>query len=848
MFDDDRKLIYGDDLDEALKIKDIAKYGCFGFWLQMEEFKTKVPALTIDKEQGSKVTIEFIFKKARTSSTFGIKYKPESKIIQIISKDIKKDVKKNDWLYAQICIKDKKFKPYIYYPKGELKADSWKPMKIGTAEHATAYVGSDEDTTLLTGRLYSPFYTKGLLLNGIPDLRNFGISTHHLVLDIAKQEYAGYNNLHNGILNPRVEAAFARFNGTDYKFASGEYNQYYPDFKLDLDMLPMAPNKNAMMAKGIRSIGMPSTRTTFRMTVNFRVDIKKLYKKSQGRDYDTEIPPLYTWMDKKQNEYLTCWPEFKVTKSKDKTTWNYGKKQTVKCDFRGGLNGVKSFTFNTGKDGIYFVNLIIFSDDSLNIYVGQAGTNLKKIKLGDNNPIYPRDTDYHLWGGIKKNHLQEPSPFLYDYELINIHTGYAGEKAVLDSKKGFERYKKYANKPITALGIHGLDAVNCKEPKAASFWNGKNFACLKWESKEVKRELKLTKEKNKRTRKHFKDWSCNRHAVLKINRTCGACPKNCDVCNKFKTCHVCKPGYELSEDKAGCEKCEDDQIFDVISKSCIKRIVDTNGLQFGAYHNRVSSSTEFLGPDNHGEVMVFEGKIYLKNRSGSQHKMYTDKSDPIYPDDNILIMVSINDVSEEVYMMSVRTDEGFERDFYVTVPVPKLSELKIQFKLSNFGNVEDYDSIKMKGYAFRNQTYISNYTRHRLRTVKESLDIQTGIAKKSHSKILKKIIHFAGNAITDFKEMTTKLMHFDSLEPEEQEKIKNLNLDLSGAIKRCESLHQSCEGLFGTMAVKKCPPKYERVGCCKCALPCDVKRGFVDDGLFCKKPESYSTEEFNFET
>jgi hypothetical protein len=181
LFDDDRKLIFGDDLDESLKIKDISKFGCFGFWLQLEDFKSKVTAVTIDKENGSKVTIRFIFQNARTSSTFGIECDPDNQLIKIISKDIRKEVKPTDWIYAQICIKDKSFKPYIYYPKGELKMDSYVKMKIGTAHHATAYVASDEDSTEVTGRLYSPFYTRGMLLDDIADLRKFGLSTHHLI-------------------------------------------------------------------------------------------------------------------------------------------------------------------------------------------------------------------------------------------------------------------------------------------------------------------------------------------------------------------------------------------------------------------------------------------------------------------------------------------------------------------------------------------------------------------------------------------------------------------------------------------------------------------------------------------
>lgn len=308
--------------------------------------------------------------------------------------------------------------------------------------------------------------------------------------------------------------------------------------------MPMEANKNAIISKGIRSIGMPSSRPTFRMTVNFRLNIHKNYKISGGREYETEIPPIYQWMNEDHFVYMICWPNFKTNKGKDKTTWVYDKKQQIKCDFRGGLNGTKSFTFSSGKDGKYFVNLIIYSDDGLFIRTGQAGMDFVKIRLGDNNKIFPKDTDMHVFGGIRKNHLQEPTPFGYDYELINIHTGYAGEKAILDSKKGFEKYKKLANKPITALGTTGLDAINCKDMKAASFWNGQNFACLKYATKDEDRDVKLTAETHKLTAKRFKDWSCARHNTLKVNNKCGKCPKNCDVCTKFKTCDVCIPGFK----------------------------------------------------------------------------------------------------------------------------------------------------------------------------------------------------------------------------------------------------------------------------------------------------------------
>lgn len=186
-------------------------------------------------------------------------------------------------------------------------------------------------------------------------------------------------------------------------------------------------------------------------------------------------------MDKNQNVFLRCFPDFKITSTPDKTTWAYGKVQSVKCNFRGSAKGtIKTFDFKTGIDGVYFVNLIIYSDDGRYISMGQAGTSFTRIKLPDGNPIYPKDTDLHLFGGITKKNLQEPTPYYYDYELINIHTGYVGENSILGTKPGFKKYKKFKNKPMVALGENGLDAISCGNQKSASFWNGKNFACLKW--------------------------------------------------------------------------------------------------------------------------------------------------------------------------------------------------------------------------------------------------------------------------------------------------------------------------------------------------------------------------------
>jgi len=47
----------------------------------------------------------------------------------------------------------------------------------------------------------------------------------------------------------------------------------------------------------------------------------------------------------------------------------------------------------------------------------------------------------------------------------------------MDTKKGYESYKHFANEPTITLGPGGIDAIGCKEKLSASFWNGKNFAC-----------------------------------------------------------------------------------------------------------------------------------------------------------------------------------------------------------------------------------------------------------------------------------------------------------------------------------------------------------------------------------
>jgi hypothetical protein len=248
-----------------------------------------------------------------------------------------------------------------------------------------------------------------------------------------------------------------------------------------------------------------------------------------------------------------------------------------------------------------------------------------------------------------------------------------------------------------------------------------------------------------------------------------------------------------------------------------------------------------------GKMLVFEGMIFLQNYSTKQHPMYEDPKDPFYPDDNISLVVSINDLDMVVSLITFRTDKGWIRDFRGSVPVPPRSKLTIKLKLSKFAKITDYLEVRLKGYTFENQVYTPHYSPIQAsEETEKSLDIQVGGEKSKPSYFVSGILDSAGGGITDFEEVATRLIHINELVPEVRERIQALNLDLSAAVGRCEAVHDHCDTLYGTMAVKSCPEGYERVGCCKCTLPCDTARGYSEDGLFCKKPKSYSTERHKF--
>jgi len=175
--------------------------------------------------------------------------------------------------------------------------------------------------------------------------------------------------------------------------------------------------------------------------------------------------------------------------------------------------------------------------------------------------------------------------------LINIHTGFGIENKVIKDKRGFEKYKPFKNRPVYSLGTDGLDAINCKEPSAASFWNGSNFACLKYFSLDSERSMRLTNETDAITRNKFKDWSCNRHKTFKSDGTCANCPKNCDVCTEFGMCDICLPDFRLNDERTGCVKCTDDEVYDIISKQCRRKQKGSGKVSFKDWRDKVIVSS-----------------------------------------------------------------------------------------------------------------------------------------------------------------------------------------------------------------------------------------------------------------
>lgn len=249
-----------------------------------------------------------------------------------------------------------------------------------------------------------------------------------------------------------------------------------------------------------------------------------------------------------------------------------------------------------------------------------------------------------------------------------------------------------------------------------------------------------------------------------------------------------------------------------------------------------------------GKNLIIQGVIILKDRVTKNSSIYELKTDPIYPDDNIRVIVSINDIDMKLITITLRSDKSNLRRFHASVPMPKNSKLQLKIKLSKFAILDDYEQIRLDGYAFLDQTFSPNMPLEKVFTAEtvRAADIEVGNNERKPSRYVATILDSAGMGISDFDEVATRLIHITELVPEVQKRIHALHLDMTNAILRCEAVHKKCVVLNGTMAVKACPPGYNRVGCCKCSLPCDTTLGYSEDGLFCKKPGAYTTQDMKF--
>lgn len=225
----------------------------------------------------------------------------------------------------------------------------------------------------------------------------------------------------------------------------------------------------------------------------------------------------------------------------------------------------------------------------------------------------------------------------------------------------------------------------------------------------------------------------------------------------------------------------------------MKKVKGSENVTFGDWKDKMLTSKVIKGPDVHGKMMILQGKVLLtKRKKGGNDKMYERKTDPLYPDDNILLLLNINDIDVEVYQINMRNEESRERPFYISIPVPRAAKIKLRFGWSQFADSKNYDLVKINGYSYEDLAYKANYSKHRQVSHMSVLDIETGSPKKTTSKIVEKILDFTGLAITDFNELTTRLMHINELDEPTQKKIKDLHLNLNAARTRCENVHENC--------------------------------------------------------
>jgi hypothetical protein len=125
--------------------------------------------------------------------------------------------------------------------------------------------------------------------------------------------------------------------------------------------------------------------------------------------------------------------------------------------------------------------------------------------------------------------------------------------------------------------------------------------------------------------------------------------------------------------------------------------------------------------------------------------------------------------------------------------------------------------------------------------------IAIGARNAKLNPLVAQILKITGLCIEDMSNLTHRMLHVDQF-PSLHKFIGANPLNLNMAIKRCHNQYggdTACEPYLGTMAVKKCPSGYMRIGCCQCVIPCP--RGYWPDGggLFCFKSDPVRGRKYN---
>ena len=126
-----------------------------------------------------------------------------------------------------------------------------------------------------------------------------------------------------------------------------------------------------------------------------------------------------------------------------------------------------------------------------------------------------------------------------------------------------------------------------------------------------------------------------------------------------------------------------------------------------------------------------------------------------------------------------------------------------------------------------------------------SFEIQPkSIAERKINSIKKyrRVMHFLRVQNKESRKLPLILAQRGSLNDFVIKRMKQLGLDLTKTIERCEKVYNRCETVYNLIAVKACPDHMMRIGCCSCAPTCTGQ--FIEQGDYCKKPNVYKPYKF----